>query len=606
MSTKHNIYGSLFVSNNITGDTLTLSTINQDDTLTKVLVWSDSSNRIVYRNLSTITGDTNVDTNTFVSGGTYNGITNNIDFNGNSTGTTFSVDLTSLVNSVSGDTYIVSGNANAATSELTFNYNTGGTIVVTNSAALFSDNDINVTGGTYNPSNGCVTFNTNSGTTFDVCGFVTGLTDSYTTTSYLSGSEIRFDNNIQGVNYYNVDLDPLLSGFTTGNTLEETLLLGNVSNGNDIVMSEGDDIVFKYAGFNNNINTNPLTSNRTILFQDKDGVVALLSDTTGHTENFYVTGFTYDNANTFTISRNDGVDLNSSFNTVTGLTVNGDLDVTGDTTLGPLTATSVTSNSAINVFNEHINIRDNSYFLQGRTVADVNVSLIGVDNQDRVFVGNAGYDTYIDSDTIVDGVLSAQTTFLTTTPTLNNLATDVLVRNSSTGEVEYRPVSGITPDTNTFVISGTYVDSTDTLALLRNDGNFVNITGITDTFVTGTTFGSNQATLSRNDAIDVLKITGDTNVVLSNPSTNQVKIGLDLGIKSGTVRGTDFTGSPLTIKVTFTTPYPDTDYSVNVTGSINRNFTFESKTAASFIISSNSSTSFSDDVDWFTIKYGEQ
>ena len=606
MSTKHNIYGSLFVSNNITGDTLTLSTINQDDTLTKVLVWSDSSNRIVYRNLSTITGDTNVDTNTFVSGGTYNGITNNIDFNGNSTGTTFSVDLTSLVNSVSGDTYIVSGNANAATSELSFTNNSGGTFNVTNSAALFSDNDINVTGGTYNPSNGCVTFNTNSGTTFDVCGFVTGLTDSYTTTSYLSGSEIRFDNNIQGVNYYNVDLDPLLSGFTTGNTLEETLLLGNVSNGNDIVMSEGDDIVFKYAGFNNNINTNPLTSNRTILFQDKDGVVALLSDTTGHTENFYVTGFTYDNANTFTISRNDGVDLNSSFNTVTGLTVNGDLDVTGDTTLGPLTATSVTSNSAINVFNEHINIRDNSYFLQGRTVADVNVSLIGVDNQDRVFVGNAGYDTYIDSDTIVDGVLSAQTTFLTTTPTLNNLATDVLVRNSSTGEVEYRPVSGITPDTNTFVISGTYVDSTDTLALLRNDGNFVNITGITDTFVTGTTFGSNQATLSRNDAIDVLKITGDTNVVLSNPSTNQVKIGLDLGIKSGTVRGTDFTGSPLTIKVTFTTPYPDTDYSVNVTGSINRNFTFESKTAASFIISSNSSTSFSDDVDWFTIKYGEQ
>ena len=606
MSTKHNIYGSLFVSNNITGDTLTLSTINQDDTLTKVLVWSDSSNRIVYRNLSTITGDTNVDTNTFVSGGTYNGITNNIDFNGNSTGTTFSVDLTSLVNSVSGDTYIVSGNANAATSELTFNYNTGGTIVVTNSAALFSDNDINVTGGTYNPSNGCVTFNTNSGTTFDVCGFVTGLTDSYTTTSYLSGSEIRFDNNIQGVNYYNVDLDPLLSGFTTGNTLGETLLLGNVSNGNDIVMSEGDDIVFKYAGFNNNINTNPLTSNRTILFQDKDGVVALLSDTTGHTENFYVTGFTYDNANTFTISRNDGVDLNSSFNTVTGLTVNGDLDVTGDTTLGPLTATSVTSNSAINVFNEHINIRDNSYFLQGRTVADVNVSLIGVDNQDRVFVGNAGYDTYIDSDTIVDGVLSAQTTFLTTTPTLNNLATDVLVRNSSTGEVEYRPVSGITPDTNTFVISGTYVDSTDTLALLRNDGNFVNITGITDTFVTGTTFTSNEATLTRNDGVDVLKITGDTNVVLSNPSTNQVKIGLDLGIKSGTVRGTDFTGSPLTIKVTFTTPYPDTDYSVNVTGSINRNFTFESKTAASFIISSNSSTSFSDDVDWFTIKYGEQ
>ena len=374
--------------------------------------------------------------------------------------------------------------------------------------------------------------------------------------------------------------------------------------------------------------------------------------------------------------------------------INGDLDVTGDTTLGPLTATSITSNSAINVFNGHINIRDNSYFLQGRTVADVNVSLIGVDNQDRVFVGNAGYDTYIDSDTIVDGVLSAQTAFLTTTPTLNNSATDILVRNSSTGEVEYRPVSGITPDTdtfvsggtyndttnninfsgnsaettfdvdltslvssvsaNTFVIDGTYVDSTDTLALLRNDGNFVNITGITDTFttgatydngtalatfnrndgnsytldlstidvndtfstggtvtqsssnnennqtiqivgndgftpynitnitdtfttggtynngtalitfdrnngttydvdlstldlndtfVTGTTFSSNQATVTRNDGTDVLLLTGGTNVTLSNPSTNQIKIDVTSSLNITTVSTTTYTAT---------------------------------------------------------------
>ncbi len=862
MSTKHNIYGSLFVSNNITGDTLTLSTINQDDTLTKVLVWSDSSNRIVYRNLSTITGDTNVDTNTFVSGGTYNGITNNIDFNGNSTGTTFNVDLTSLVNSVSGDTYIVSGNANAATSELTFNYNTGGTIVVsnsaalfsdndinvtggtynpsngcitfstnsgttfdvcgfvtgftdsyttdaylsgtevrfdnsvegsnyynvdlnsllsgktdnttfntytantqtildgkidsvnnvggtneffkdksgstlnfrtlsggsnttvstvgdvvkvdvniptdtntfitgftynnsnvftisrndgvdlstsinqmtgltvngslsattyfgdgsnltgisvddnfvtggtlnggtltlerqngivtitgftddvdtyvtggtvsvtatnddndgtiglfyknsegvphtlpfkdtfvtggtydnssytigftkndsttfginlnslissisgdtyivsgnanaatselsftnnsggtfnvTNSAALFSDNDINVTGGTYNPSNGCVTFNTNSGTTFDVCGFVTGLTDSYTTTSYLSGSEIRFDNNIQGVNYYNVDLGPLLSGFTTGNTLEETLLLGNVSSGNDIVMSEGDDIVFKYAGFNNNINTNPLTSNRTILFQDKDGVVALLSDTTGHTENFYVTGFTYDNANTFTISRNDGVDLSTSINTVTGLTVNGNLNAT------------------------------------------------------TILSGGTNLTTVIESlDTYVTG------------GTVSVPATD----NTNSGSIGlfYKNSDGI-PRTLPFE----------------------------DTFVTGTTFTSNEATLTRNDGFDVLKITGDTNVVLSNPSTNQIKLGLDLGIKSGVVRGTDFTGNPKTYKVIFTTPYTNNEYSINITGISNRNYTYQDKTNASFVINTNANSSFTEEVDWVTIKYGEQ
>ena len=157
-----------------------------------------------------------------------------------------------------------------------------------------------------------------------------------------------------------------------------------------------------------------------------------------------VTGFTYNDNNILTITDDNGGSLSSTINQMSGLTVNGDLDVTGDTTLGPLTATSVTSNSAINVFNGHVNLRDNSYFLQGRTVADVNVSLIGVDNQDRVFVGNSGYDTYINSDTIVDGILSAQTAFLTTTPTLNPTGTDILVRNSSTGKVEYRPVSGIT------------------------------------------------------------------------------------------------------------------------------------------------------------------
>ncbi len=223
------------------------------------------------------------------------------------------------------------------------------------------------------------------------------------------------------------------------------------------------------------------------------------------------TGFTYNNNNTFTITDDNGGSLSSTINQMSGLTVNGDLDVTGDTTLGPLTATSVTSNSAINVFNGHINIRDNSYFLQGRTVADANVSLIGVDNQDRVFVGNAGYDTYIDSDTIVDGTLSAQTVFLTTTPTLNNSATDILVRNSSTGEVEYRPVSGITPNT--------------------------------DTFVTGTTFGSNQATVTRNDGTDVLLLTGGTKVTLSNPSTNQIKIDVTPELNIVTVSTTTYTAT---------------------------------------------------------------
>jgi hypothetical protein len=42
----------------------------------------------------------------------------------------------------------------------------------------------------------------------------------------------------------------------------------------------------------------------------------------------YVTGFTYNNANTFTLFRNDGVDLSTTINTMSGLTVTGTISAT--------------------------------------------------------------------------------------------------------------------------------------------------------------------------------------------------------------------------------------------------------------------------------------
>jgi hypothetical protein len=144
-----------------------------------------------------------------------------------------------------------------------------------------------------------------------------------------------------------------LTGVSAGNTLQQVLVNGNNSNGNNIIMSESDNIIFKYAGYNNNINTNALTSNRVILFPDNSGTVALLSDiqtftggtvtgatnfTNGLTANTisattyqnlpidpdtFVTGFTYNN-NVFTIKQNNGQpDLTALINSVTGWTVNG-------------------------------------------------------------------------------------------------------------------------------------------------------------------------------------------------------------------------------------------------------------------------------------------
>lgn len=134
-------------------------------------------------------------------------------------------------------------------------------------------------------------------------------------------------------------------------------------------------------------------------------------------------------------------------------TINAYVQGTGDAEFNNLTGSSITSNSEINVFNGHVNLRDNSYFLQGRTGADVNVSLIGVDNQDRVFVGNAGYDTYIDSNTIVNGSLTSTTLYSNTisASTYQNLPIDPNyyvtggTYNSGTTSIDYSGNFGFTP-----------------------------------------------------------------------------------------------------------------------------------------------------------------
>ena len=184
--------------------------------------------------------------------------------------------------------------------------------------------------------------------------------------------------------------------------------------------------------------------------------------------------------------------------------------------------------------------------------------------------------TTLDGDTILSGgtnlltiIESLDTNTFVSGGTYNDTTNNINFSGNSTEttfDVDLTDlVSSVSGDT--FVVGGTYVDSTNTIALLRNDGNFVNVTGVTntyvtggtvsvpatdssndgtiglfykdsdgtprtlpfkDTFVTGTTFASNQAILTRNNGTEVLKLTGGTNVTLSNPSTNQIKIGVDV------------------------------------------------------------------------------
>ena len=81
----------------------------------------------------------------------------------------------------------------------------------------------------------------------------------------------------------------------------------------------------------------------------------------------------------------------------------------------------------------------------------------------------------------------------------------------------------------------------------KNDGTTYDVDlstlDLNDTFVTGTTFSSNQATLTRNDGTDVLLLTGGTNVTLSNPSTNQIKIDVSSPLSVVSVTGTTYSAT---------------------------------------------------------------
>lgn len=121
------------------------------------------------------------------------------------------------------DIYISGMSFNTGNYDLILNRNDG--VNFTESLAILAS-DMTVTGGTYNVNTGIVTFGNNSGGTFNVTGFTSGMTDSYTTGATLVGNIIGFDNNIYGSNFYSVDLTSIMSAKTnlslfdshTGNT----------------------------------------------------------------------------------------------------------------------------------------------------------------------------------------------------------------------------------------------------------------------------------------------------------------------------------------------------------------------------------------------------
>jgi hypothetical protein len=199
-----------------------------------------------------------------------------------------------------GDVF-VSGDLSATTVSATTYYGDGSNLTG------ISTQDTFVTGGTY--SDGTAVFTNNTGGTFNVSGFYTGATDVFVTggTYLTSASTLTFTNNTGGT--FNITGITTSSEFTGGTVTGATSFSGGLT----------------------------ATTISATTYQN----LPVTADT-------FVTGFTYDSINTFTIKQNEGQsDLTATINDLSLNSLSATTITSGGTLLQTIIQNIVTSSSPV-------------------------------------------------------------------------------------------------------------------------------------------------------------------------------------------------------------------------------------------------------------------
>ena len=154
------------------------------------------------------------------------------------------------------------------------------------------------------------------------------------------------------------------------------------------------DLVIYNTPTNDNSLTQILARNSTTGNVEYRDVTSIITGATS--QDTFVTGFTYNNANTFTITDNDGGVFNATINNVTGLTSNGNVEVVGN-----LIVTGGTGN-----------VLTKQVYVENNLALDWDFSSSSVvlgNNSDGTIIN--GTSLTINSDTLVNGSVSATTYF---------------------------------------------------------------------------------------------------------------------------------------------------------------------------------------------------
>lgn len=171
---------------------------------------------------------------------------------------------------------------------------------------------------------------------------------------------------------------------------------------------------------------------------------------------YYITGFSYSN-NTLSVTQTNNNTLNTTINTFTGLTINGNLNVTGTTKTGVLSATTYQN-------------LPKDVFVTGGTFSGGVMTFVNNTGGTFNISGISSFDTFV-----TGGTASGST---------------IVFTNNSGGTFT---VTGIS-STDTFVTGGTY--SSGTATFTNNSGGTFSVTGFSTstggTFTGGTVSGATQ------------------------------------------------------------------------------------------------------------------
>ena len=369
---------------------------------------------------SLITGPhTLIGSDTFVTGGTYDNNSADIEFYKND-GTTFTVDLSNLNlnDTFSTDSTLVQSSNNDSNEQIVqINGNSGFTPY--NITGL---TDTYITGGTFNYDsqnlNGTLTLDRNDSVSFNITGFK----DVQTTGATLINDTVFFDTN-ESLSAYTLDLSSLdvNDTFTTGftyNSVNNTLTISRNESQPDLNVT-----ITTFSG----LTLSNLTEGR-VVYVGNNG---LLTDESGFeyndSNNLLTVGNIFVNNPSGTTANigQGGLEIGSggSFSNpgIGGLTVHGDLTVFGDTTT---------------ISTSELYIEDPQIELNYNPTGDTSVTSIGAGILIQDGGGVSGQDVKIGIGQLFGSSISGDTSEYTSTTGFENRGwvtqlNDIVIRNSS-------------------------------------------------------------------------------------------------------------------------------------------------------------------------------